>query len=404
MVSGYTKAGADAQFATKGSLGSGMPGSVALDSYAGSTDDAKLAAAISDQGAQTYPGPIRLSNRYHVFNNTLGRVYDGFAIEGPLDSWKSAAAAKTSGCEVHLAITPQSGEPAGYWLNNASGGSVWNWSVRNIYFSGTGSTQFISSKGSGSLLQGCSFHSLQFNGLHSVFGNSTDKCAFQISVIDGYWSIEGCADTAVHLGGSDNRGLFADGLNIDSGIDVTASGKYHIILDYLDKSNVGPVYVNCDTKGWRGIKILGGSGNGGGLSITGAIIEGRNATNPALGELVTVQGGWPVLDHCTIDCGMTSPSAGEVGMVSCIGANAGVTLRDCTFELASGQDPTKVPCVYIGTGARAKLYGAIPWQRDTGSPSWGTSLPRVNHTADAGTILDDSTPTNPNGSWNMQAV
>lgn len=369
----------------------GMPGVAALDSFAGSSDDAKLAAAISFAGSQTYPPSIRLGSRLYTFNQPLGRVYDGFSIEGPVDSWKSSAAAKTAGCEVHLALTPRSGEPAGYWLE-ATTGSIWNWSVRNIYFSGTGSTQFCQAKGSangGGLMQGCSFHSLQFNGFRSVFGNAATKCSLQISVIDGYWSIQGSTDTPVHLGGSDNRGLFADGLNIDSG--AAANGRYHIILDYLDKSNIGPVYVNCDTVGWRGIKILGGAGNGGGLIIRGAIIEGRNATNAALGELVTVQGGWPVLDGCTIDCGMTSPSAGEVGMVSCTGSNSGVTVRDCTFELASGQNPATVPCIHISNGATAYIAGAIPWQRDTGSPSWGSNLPRLEVASGAGTVISDAT-------------
>lgn len=363
---------------------------VSLDDFTDSGDDAKLAAAVSYAGAQTYAPKIMLSNRYHSFTQPLGRVFDGFSIEGPVDSWKSAAAAQNSGCEVHLALTPRTGEPAGYWLE-ATTGNIWNWSVRNIYFTGTSNTQFCQAKGSGNgggLMQGCSFHSLQFNGFRSVFGNAATKCAMQISVIDGYWSIQGSTDTPVRLGGSDNRGIFADGLNIDSG--AAPNGNYHLIFDYLDKSNIGPVYVNCDTVGWRGVKFLGGSGNGGGLSMTGAVIEGRNATNAALGELVTVQGGWPVLDKCTIDCGMTSPSAGEVGMVSCIGANAGVTLRDCTFELASGQDPTKVPCVHIGTGGRANISAAIPWQRDTGSPLWAGNLPRVEVTADAGTVLNDA--------------
>lgn len=396
-VTGYTKVESDALFATVGSVGSGMPGSVALDSFAGSTDDAKLAAAISQQGAQTYPGPIRLSNRLYTFHNALGRVYDGFAIEGPLDSWKSSAAAKTSGCEVHLALTPRSGEPAGYWLE-ATTGNIWNWSVRNIYFSGDSNTQFCQAKGSsngGGLMQGCSFHSLQFNGFHSVFGNSSTKCAMQISVVDGYWSIQGSTDTPVHIGGSDNRGIFADGLNIDSG--ATSNNRYHIILDYLDKSNIGPIYVNCDQVGWRGVKVLGGAGNGGGLTITGAIIEGRNATNSCPGELVTIQGGWPIFQGCTIDCGMTAPLSTEHGMVSCAGANSGVTLRDCTFELASGTNPATLPCVYLDNGATANLQGAIPWQRNTGSPSWGTNLPRVNKTSTAGTLISDT-------SWNIQAV
>lgn len=361
-----------------------------LDSFDGADDDAKLSAAITYAGAQTYPPVIALGNRKYTFNNELGRVYDGFTIEGPADSWKSSASAQRSGCEVSLALTPRSGEPAGYWLE-ATTGTIWNWCVRNIYFTGTGSSQFLRAKGTGAgggLLDGCTFHSLQFNGLRSVFGNGSEKCAMQLSNITGHWSIQGCTDTAVRLGGSDNRKLWGDGLNIDSGTAV--SGTYHMIFDYLTKSNVGPIYVNCDSAGWRGIKILGSNQNGDGLTITGAIIEGRNATNPAKGELITIQGGGPVIRDSTIDCGMTAPYSGDKGMVSIIGSGAQAVLDGCTFELASGQDPASLVCVYVGSGARATVRNILPMQRDTGSPAWGTNLPIVAVEAGSTGRTDDT--------------
>jgi hypothetical protein len=360
-------------------------GRIWLDSFDGASDTAKLAAAISYAGAQTYAPVIALSNRKYTFTAELGRVYDGFTIEGPADSWKSSAAAKQSGCEVALNLTPRAGEPAGYWLE-ATSGTIWNWAVRNIYFSGTGSTQFLRAKGAangGGLLDGCTFHSLQFNGFRTVFGNGSEKCAMQLCVIDGYWSIQGCTDTACRIGGSDNRGIFADGLNIDSG--ASAGGKYHMIFDYCSKSNVGPVYVNCDSAGWRGVKILGNNANADGLDFYGVTIEGRNATNAAQGELVTVQGGWPHFHGGTIDCGMTSPSAGEVGMISVVGSTAHATFDGVCIDLASGQDPASISVFYVGSGGEINTKNIRRMQRDTGSPAWGANLPSVY--AETGTIV-----------------
>jgi hypothetical protein len=106
-------------------------------------------------------------------------------------------------------------------------------------------------------------------------------------------------------------------------------------LEYLSKTNVGPLYVTA-ANGWSALLVLGSDPSGTGLTITGARFEGygkasplgvrthsiesrylvlgvctyrQNADTPSNGALVVQQGGKVIWRNIWVAYGMTNPSA-----------------------------------------------------------------------------------------------
>jgi hypothetical protein len=107
--------------------GGGVPGTVALDSFSG-TDEAKLTAAMSYAGAQTYAPTILLGNRLHQFSTTRA-TYEGFRIQGPPGPGNAEKSAKANNCRIEL-----NGLPAGAaWLDTGiTTGERFNLNVHDL--------------------------------------------------------------------------------------------------------------------------------------------------------------------------------------------------------------------------------------------------------------------------------
>src|SRR3954454_3026083 len=65
-------------------------GIVPLDSFTGSSDDAKLSAAMSYCAARTYKPFIGLTSRAHSFSGARGTPYSGFGLVGGGRGWLNA--------------------------------------------------------------------------------------------------------------------------------------------------------------------------------------------------------------------------------------------------------------------------------------------------------------------------
>lgn len=362
---------------------SATPGEIALDSFAGATDDDKLVAAMAYASAQTYPPVIRMAARQYTLTQSLGQPYNGFALAGANVGWVN----KTPRTTVSLNITPAGSDPAGYWLN-CTAAQTWDLYVGGISFTSSNQkTQFIRCPGSAGVLWSSTFDTLTFASFYAVLGNSSEPLTTDLCSFVGPWSILQAYDTPVALKGADNREIFSGGLNIGSGTTPSGGGggKYLVWLTSLSKSNVGPLYITADN-GWRGLHVSGSSSSGCGVTVTGAVIEGRNPTDPCDGILVNVDGGGVTLRDSNVDCGMANPSAGESGLIQISGSDTQVVIDGLTVSHAANVAVT-TPAVYVTGSPSVRVRNVMRMVR-SGGPSWGTQLPVVHQTS-SGLVADN---------------
>jgi len=357
------------------SLGRG----VALDSFPGSTDDAKLTAAMSSEAAQTYPRPILLGPRAYTFNQAR-TLYDGFALIG-MEGMSNAelSSAGTSKTRVTTSV-------GSTWLSAnggaRSGSQQWDVTIRNIAFTGSSSTQWL---GGSAVIWCMNLKDLSFTGYKSILGSQATKLLLNLCLFDGWLSFNNSYNGAIHIGGSDNN-LFMGMTNIDSGTAYVSAGgsngQYHLWLDGLEKTQIGPIYLTAEG-GWNGIRVSGTAYNttssnlGGPNWIHGAKVEGRNSGAPCNGSLIRVEGGSLVLTDSWLGYAMASPSTPghspqDAGVVHQTAGN--VALRGCTYDRAGGVAET-VPLLYqaggVATlkdtyvGAKGGTWSGLP--RYTGS-------------------------------------
>ena len=250
---------------------SAMLGMAPLDSFSGATDDAKMAAALSYVGGQTYKPTLVLANRSYSFNNTYPLSINGLRISGPLGGMAREFRNNT---QVHC--------PAGGLFSVVSG-------VKDFYIQGlsfTGSGMFI--KPTSNVLSDCDITECGFVGFNSVYSGKILRCNFD------RWYVNTASGTQLDVGGSDSS-LFMSGNSFMSG--QIASGLPYIRFGSLSQSRVGAMYctpthgygLNLDAGsdaegleffGWR--QTAYGQSQGG---PTGAGIRIRN------GQAVTFHGG-----------------------------------------------------------------------------------------------------------------
>ena len=327
--------------------GGGVPGTVALDSFSG-TDEAKLTAAMSYAGAQTYAPTILLGNRLHQFSTTRA-TYEGFRIQGPPGPGNAEKSAKANNCRIEL-----NGLPAGAaWLD-------------------TGITT------SGARV-------------------SAGKIAMTGCLFDGWWELNNHSDTTFTVGGSDNT-FFMDYALIDSpGSSSPANGRAHVFFDYCEKTIVGPVYMTA-AGNWGGFRQDGPAYNtdagnlGGPIYYNGLRLEGRNATagtnNVCNGTLFNLDGGAAVITDSWTSYAMGGPlPAGSEGVID-VDGGAYLQLKGCHYDKATDVAET-VPYVHVSSGF-ARIEGILKG----GKGGAFTGNPRVtNATGTAANVRHDSSVT-----------
>ena len=96
---------------THGTSGSGV-GEVAFDTFPGGDDEAKLAAAFSFAGAQTYPPTIAFTNRLNGPFGTIRPTYPGLRLKGPPGYNNAERGDNNNGCRLQLTMN-------GAWLTTS---------------------------------------------------------------------------------------------------------------------------------------------------------------------------------------------------------------------------------------------------------------------------------------------
>jgi hypothetical protein len=373
-------------------------GTVILDSFAGADAEARLTAAMSYAGAQTFPPIIFLADgtTEYLFTTTRTNPYDYCRIACPAVVSNPERNSQTK-MGVKIRCTASNG-----LFRAISGATVWGLDLRYFALAGSSAGSFITCDSNGaSQFYQAQIHQLSSHGMFSVIGKPAEVARFTAAIFSGYWEINNSYHGAVHMAGSDST-LFSDGAQFDSGPSFATSGgsvgDYHIWFDFLDKSTVGPLYVTCESN-WNGVRVTGVSdprtstgNNPGFIQGYGWRIEGRNQNQGCNGSVLRVEGGLVMLDQPWLSYGMVSP------------ATQGHSPADAGVVHQSGG------ILHIVRGSydrAATVAGSVPWIYSSGGrlfvdraefrskggtwPSGGYSLPRVDQAG--GTVVADGSVT-----------
>lgn len=261
-----------------------VPGFVLMDSFAGTTDDAKLAAAMSYAAAQTFRPAIMLPARLSTFNVGGLTPYNGMRIIGPLGA--SGPKDPEDGNLANHLVVLNVGSDKSAWFNGTS--AVYNVYVGDIVFQeGNPRAQFWNQPlSSGPGLYACQFHGLTFYGFQSVFGSPSEQCAMTQVTFTGHWVFANFRNTVVNLAGSDNDFWSGGYANIQTDQAAPAAGTPYLALS-VGKTKLGYTYLTT-VPGWGGVNM---TGVGYAVSWFGPTFEGTSA-NPANYPFLNVSGGY----------------------------------------------------------------------------------------------------------------
>ncbi|QKW36520.1 hypothetical protein HUT06_22950 [Actinomadura sp. NAK00032] len=318
-----------------------MVNSVALEDFAGGTDDERLTRALSYAAAQTYKPVIMLAQpRQYSFRRTR-MMYNGFALAGP----------PASGSEFRYNGKVKINTRDSGWLD-MSGSQLKGVSIRDLSFEGDSkSTFFVDKTHTQTVLWASHLHNLGFSLFKHVIWGAHTAVTFS-----GYWDVNNCYDTEFKLWGSDNN-YWPDGMLLDSPHHPPGE-RYHLWLPNLSKSNVGPVYVTGKHQ-VTPMRIDGGRG----LIVSGARLEAQ-AGNPTYGSQLIITGGKFIrLRDLFFFNGMSDPGAlpdpsEHRGTVTVTGG--GDLLFDgCMFSdgdgSQTGSTPAGTPEIYLAGGRRIRI-------------------------------------------------
>lgn len=318
-------------------------GQIALDSFSGANDDAKLAAAMAYASAQTYKPAIMLSNRQYTFA-TSTTPYDGMAIIGTEPTHDQNRAGNVLGCVVKL-------QTSGAWLAWASGTLIHNVTLSKLSFD-CSSTASVCTSGGARMWK---MEDISFQNGVSVLGNDSSNWTHDTCVFTGVWNVNNVRQAAFHLGGSDSR-FSPTQLLLDSPSNTfMADSDFLVRLDSLNTTNIQNWYVTCERH--SGFLITGGQSmlpN----RITHCDIQGRNATAPCFGSLIRCNSDIIIADN-EFSFAMSNPSAtgrNDGGVLHFYGGNSLVT--NCSYKLADGV-AAAVPFIYVEAGATVRVNNIL---------------------------------------------
>jgi hypothetical protein len=352
---------ADSALQTAQGAGSGtLVGAVALDSFTGSTDDAKLTNALSYVASQTVKPPILFGNRQYTFSQAGRTVFSGMKLVGPYAHGNQQRSANSIPNDIRWQGT-------GTWWQLAAG-NVFDVGLYGLSFQGNSSSQFMAT--GSSVLWTSVFRDLGFNLWKHVLGNPTAKFLNTAVLFDGWWNTNNAYNTSYTMGGSDSN-LWMDGMLMDSpqSIKGNMGSAYHMRFDYQEKSTVGPLFITADRV--SGIHILGNDGNAALIFQGQGRCEGRNANTPCYGSNIRIDGGGATFRDWEIFYGYSSPAnsghTGEGGVITVTGGRA--MFDGVWYDRATGQAENS-PFIYqsggfvrvrnVMTGSKGASWSTVP--------------------------------------------
>lgn len=290
-----------------------------IDDFAGATDDAKHVAAWASAASATRKPILQYPARTFGPLSTPIAVFSGMRAIGPdfngSDGPKNQEIGGGNLVPHKVTVSCGTGTSALF----VQSGTYQEVLFSNISWSGsTGSQWWHNTNGSSQSIYPGLFHSLSFDGFNTVLGNASQKFTGTQVVFSGHWTVLNYQNTPLHIGGSDNSFWMTGYLNSNSPASVAGNGNPIVHFDYLEKSNVGYMFLTAEND-WLGLRVTGPITRA--ISIYGGTYEGRSTSNPATRAVIDITGG-----HVT----MYSPDIGYVTT-----ANGAITQSGGVFECYS---------------------------------------------------------------------
>lgn len=363
-------------------------GRVFIDDQSG-TDTQKVAAAIAVVQGQSYRGTITFGNRNHDLPVQNLAPITGLRFSGPPGVGNSERNGQTlMPCRLSLSGT-------GGFLQMQGATDIFGVFLDGIHVTGGSNTRLLDQGVSSALWRNLCIPTISCSGLRNLLGSFSAKLLVTAPLFPGPWNIGNCFDTAIHIGASDGVALWPAGMLLDSGTSFNSSGGSvghpHLMFDFMEKTDVGPIYMTSEGA-WGGIQVVGpgyntgGSNLGGPITFHGGFWEGRNAGAPCNGSLFRQDGGLVNLRDVWIAYGMANPAAQahtptDAGILHLRG-NGRTLVDGCTYDHATAVAET-VPFAFLEGNARLRIRDQ--WVGSKGGV-W-TGLPRIGP-AGIGSFVD----------------
>lgn len=371
---------------------------IPVSTFAGSTADARLSAALAYAATQPdgYTPTIQL-NEFDASYSSTQTIFNGMKLVGPNIVTKFNN--EVSGVNPFRVKFTGSGT----WFS----GSGTNYNVT------IGGFTAVCTNGLGTFLTHSGLKESQLLGVQLqnwkyCLGTPTSFLALTDCDIIGPWTINAGANTngagpQICITGSDNQLWVAGSLNIGAGGSSAAfNGQGQPLAIFkTGKTVYGPMYFTAKN-GWYAMNLQGDLTSYVGNTMTGVRAEGQNTTTPSDGAVVIVEDGAWALRDCNFNYGMDDTATANAttvqsgtGMTSprndrgMIQINNGRVIVDGpTYDRTSGKSVT-VPLVCLADGTLSI--------RDAGTGAkggtWGASKPVVRNLAGASALTADSSVT-----------
>lgn len=318
--------------------GSSAEWELPLSSFSGSTDDAKLSAAMSYAAAQTYKGAtISLDEMRPYLFSQKQPLYSGFSIRGASRPADQLRGGNPTANKVQVRTS------GGWFYLNQS--QTFSTAFEKLSLDGNSSSRLVDGHAS-NVLWTSTFRDITMVNGANVLGSTAQRLLLTACTLDGYWNVNNVRDRALVLGGSDSF-IQPTTFLLDSPPELLADSGYLLGFEWAEKFHIKGFYITAESH--AAISWAGGS-NADTAWLESCTIEGRNAGAPAKGALIRVSGGFLDISRCWLSYAMSAPTAvgrTDGGVVHVSGGN--VSLDGCSYRRATGVSES-TPFVYASGG------------------------------------------------------
>jgi hypothetical protein len=272
----------------------GLRTGVPCASFAGTTADARLTAALSYASAETNAPPLQLeAGGSYALSRTM---FNGLCVFGSM-------VPRAFNAEI-------SGSRAEFDMNFTGSGVWWNQTTGTIYNVAIGGFSVSSTGGLGTFMN-CSdmresvFWDTQTINFKYTWGTPTSPAVMTDCKASGSFTVNAGSGTPVSLISSDSN--FDWKINIGAG-GTDGLGKPLMLLR-CGKTTFGAMYFTARL-GWYALNLQGDEISFVGNTFApGGRFEGQNRTTPSDGALIICEGGgWNFSGQQNINYGMSNPS------------------------------------------------------------------------------------------------